>query len=145
MASKNETALNALKTLVATVSGPTVQRNGIVPGDIPAGGLIVVRDGEVGEPESVTLSPRTYHYEHRAELEFFVKLGTAALRDALLDSLRVSVSAAITANRTLTAAVDYCMAEAPVQPDEEAMEGTDDVKRCLVPVTLMYSTTDPLN
>lgn len=145
MASKREAGLAALFLVIDAISGPDAVRNGVVPTDVPAGGLIVQRDGEVGEPESVTLSPLTYHYEHLAELEVYVKDDPATTRDGALDAILVAISAAVAVDRTLSGAVDDCRVSAPLQLSEEALEGTDDLKRCLVPVTLTYSTTDPLN
>ena len=51
--------------------------------------LLILRDGEPGEPE-VTLSPLRYHYQHRAEIEA-VEQGAA--RDAVFDTLTASIGA----------------------------------------------------
>ena len=40
----------------------------MLPERVPAEGLLILRDGEPGEPE-VPLSPFAYHYQHRAEIE----------------------------------------------------------------------------
>ncbi|MEF2549226.1 hypothetical protein VQ045_18905 [Aurantimonas sp. E1-2-R+4] len=41
------------------------QRGDVLPERVPAAGLLILRDGEPGEPE-VTLSPLRDHYQHRA-------------------------------------------------------------------------------
>jgi len=67
----------------------------ILPERAPAVGLLILRDGEPGEPE-VTLSPLRYHYQHRAEIEAVVH---GASRDTAFDTLCASVGAAIAADR----------------------------------------------
>ncbi|WP_068305959.1 acyl-CoA transferase [Pararhodobacter sp. CCB-MM2] len=56
----------------------TALRGDVLPERVPAEGLLILRDGEPGEPK-VTLSPLRYHYQHRAEIEAVVQ-GT--VRDA---------------------------------------------------------------
>ena len=50
-ASKAEQVLDALKALLETVPGAVVERNSVLPEKIPDGGLIILRDGDPGEPE----------------------------------------------------------------------------------------------
>jgi transposase len=64
---------------------------------VPAEGLLILRDGEPGEPE-VTLSPLAYHYQHPAEIEAVVQ---GADRVAAFDTLIASIGAALAADRTL--------------------------------------------
>ena len=73
-----------------------------MPERVPAAGLLILRDGEPGEPE-VTLSPLRYHYQHRAEIEAVVQ---GATRDAAFDTLCASIGAALTADRTLGGVCD---------------------------------------
>ena len=70
MPSTRETVLSALNARLQTLSAP-VLRGEVLPERIPATGLIILRDGKPGEPE-VTMSPLTYFYEHRAELEVVI-------------------------------------------------------------------------
>ena len=81
----------------------------MLPERVPADGLLILRDGEPGEPE-VTLSPLRYHYQHRAEIEAVVQ---GADRDAAFDTLTASIGAAIAADRTLGGHCDWVEAEAP--------------------------------
>ena len=73
MVSKRELILAALHARLQTLAAP-VLRGDVLPERIPATGLIILRDGKPGEPE-VTLSPLTYFYEHRAELEVVIQAG----------------------------------------------------------------------
>jgi hypothetical protein len=50
-ASKAEQVLEGLRAALETVSDAVVQRNSVLPEKIPAGGLIILRDGDPGEPE----------------------------------------------------------------------------------------------
>jgi hypothetical protein len=111
----------------------------ILPERAPAVGLLILRDGEPGEPE-VTLSPLRYHYQHRAEIEAVVQ---GATRDASFDTLCASVGAAIAADRTLGGLCDWVEAEAP-RPVDLAVEGAASLKAAVIPVILHYSTADPL-
>jgi hypothetical protein len=50
-ASKAEQVLEAVKALLESVPGAVVERNNVLPGKVPAGGLIILRDGDPGEPD----------------------------------------------------------------------------------------------
>jgi hypothetical protein len=50
-ASKPEQVLEALKALLETLPEAVVQRNSVLPEKIPGGGLIILRDGDPGQPE----------------------------------------------------------------------------------------------
>ena len=67
MPSPRETILTALTDLLGTMPHVPVLRGEVLPERIPSGGLMILRDGNPGEP-GVTLSPLIYHYQHRAEL-----------------------------------------------------------------------------
>ncbi len=138
MTTKRETILQAL---VSALQSGTLQvlRGEVLPERVPTEGLLILRDGEPGEPE-VTLSPLAYHYQHRAEIESVVQ-GTD--RDAAFDTLTASVGAALAADRTLGGLCDWVEAEAP-RPVDLAVEGAASLKAAVIPVVLHYSTVDPL-
>ena len=96
MSSVREAALVALLAAVRLVPGATVQRETVVPEAVPPGGLIILRDGAPGEPET-TLSPLTYHYEHAARLEVMVQGAGAGPRAVQLDCLLVALGHALAA------------------------------------------------
>jgi hypothetical protein len=64
-------------------------RDEVLPERIPAAGLIILRDGQPGDPE-FTLSPLRYHYQHRAEFEVVVQTenGTATAFDTFVADQR---------------------------------------------------------
>jgi hypothetical protein len=50
-ASKAEQVLGAIKALLDTVPGAAVERNSALYEKVASGGLIILRDGDAGEPE----------------------------------------------------------------------------------------------
>jgi hypothetical protein len=139
MPSHRESVLAALHALLQTQPAP-VLRGEVLPERVPAAGLLILRDGEPGEP-AVTLSPLTYHYQHRAEVEAVVQTGSD--RDAAFAALASTVGAALSADRTLGGLCDWIEAEAPRTVDL-AVEGAVSLKAAVVPIVLHYSTADPL-
>ena len=142
MSSIREAALVALLAAVRLVPGATVQRETVVPEAVPPGGLIILRDGVPGEPET-TLSPLTYHYEHAARLEVMVQGAGAGPRAAHLDNLLVALGHVLAADRTLGGAVEWLDWAAP-ETDDLALPAVAAVKGALVTVVLVYSTRNPL-
>ena len=139
MPTVRETILAALHARLQTLAAP-ILRGDVLPERIPATGLIILRDGKPGEPE-VTLSPLSYFYEHRAELEVVIQAGTG--RDALFDALAADIGAAIATDRTLGGLCDWAEAEAP-EPVDLPIEGAAALKAAVIIVVLHYSTADPL-
>ena len=70
MPTPRETILAALHARLSALP-VTALRGDVLPERVPPAGLLILRDGEPGEPE-VTLSPLRYHYQHRAEIEAFL-------------------------------------------------------------------------
>jgi hypothetical protein len=139
MPTPRETILIALADLLRTVPHVPVLRGAVLPERVPAAGLMILRDGEPGEP-GVTLSPLRYHYQHRTELEVVVQ-GEA--RDAAFAALCASIGAVISADRTLGGRCDWVEAEAP-RPVDLPIEGAASLKAAVIPIILHYSTADPL-
>jgi hypothetical protein len=138
MPTSRETILSALHARLSTLPAMAL-RGEVVPERVPAAGLLILRDGEPGEPE-VTLSPLRYHYQHRADIEGVVQDG---MRDAAFDELCASVGAAIAADRTLGGLCDWVEAEAP-RPVDLPVEGATSLKAAVIPIVLHYSAADPL-
>jgi len=138
MPTTRETILAALHAQLSALPA-TVLRGEVLPERVPAAGLLILRDGEPGDPE-VTLSPLTYHYQHRAEIEAVVQ-GTN--RDATFDALCASIGAALAADRTLGGLCDWVEAEAP-QPVDLPVDGAASLKAAVIAVILHYSVPDPL-
>ncbi|MFB2596039.1 acyl-CoA transferase [Paracoccus sp. p4-l81] len=138
MPTPREAILAALHARLSTLPA-TALRGEVLPERVSAEGLLILRDGEPGEPE-VTLSPLAYHYQHRAEIEAVVQ---GADRDAAFDTLTASIGAALAVDRTLGGLCDWVEAEAP-KPVDLPVEGAASLKAAVIPVVLHYSTDDPL-
>jgi len=117
-----------------------LERNSVLPTKIPDGGLIILRDGEPGQPEH-SFSPLRYHYEHRAEVEVFVQPKSDL--ETLFDDLCRKVGAAVVADRTLGGLCDWCGAEAPA-PDDTPVDGAPTYRAAVIGVVLHYAVPDPL-
>ena len=135
-----ETILTALGDLLRTVPYVPVLRGEVLPERIPPSGLMILRDGNPGEP-GVTLSPLMYHYQHRAELAVIVQTGED--RDMRFDRLIGRIGAAIAADRTLSGRCDWVGAEAP-EPVDLPVEGAASLKAGIIPMILHYATADRL-
>lgn len=134
-----ETILATLHTRLLPLAA-TVLRDEVLPERVPAPGLIILRDGEPGEPE-LTLSPLRYHYQHRAELEVIVQAGTG--RASAFDVLIAAIGAALAADQTLGGLCDWVEPEAPASVDLP-VEGAAALKAAVITVVLHYTTTGPL-
>ena len=139
MPTTREAILTALHAVLETLPA-TALRGEVLPERLPFAGLLILRDGDPGDPE-VTLSPLAYHYQHRAEIEAVVQGGN---RDAAFDTLITSIGLVLTTNRTLGGLCDWIEAEAP-RPVDLPVEGAATLKAAVVPVVLTYSMDDPLN
>ena len=139
MPTTRETILAALLARLQTLAA-TVLRDEVLPERIPPAGLIILRDGQPGEPE-VTLSPLRYHYQHRAELEVIVQ--ASGNRATAFDVLIASIGTALATDRTFGGLCDWVEAEAPASVDLP-VDGAIALKAAVVTVVLHYTTADPL-
>lgn len=139
--SKREIVLNALFERLSTLD-VTAKRNDPLPQKIPDGGLVILRDGNVGEPE-ILLSPPCYIFTHRAELEVIVQKVTSAERDQNLDAILVQIGELLQEDPRLSGEVDYMHAGSP-EFVEELVEGGMTIKGAIVPIILEYSSNSNL-
>jgi hypothetical protein len=139
MPTTRELVLAALHARLLPLAAP-VLRDEILPERIPAAGLIILRDGQPGEPD-VTLSPLRYYYQHRVELEVVVQAPNG--RASAFDSLIATIGTALEADRTLGGLCDWVEPEAPASVDLP-IEGAAALKAAIITVVLHYTTTGPL-
>lgn len=140
--STREAALSALHSVLEAHLLAPVERDEVIPDRIPADGLVVIRDGEAGQPEE-SFSPHRYHYQHRAILEVMVQGSGSATRGAAFDALVLAIGLALAADRTLGGVVEWAEPEAPSTVDLPVM-GAAAIKAAEIAVVLHYSTADPL-
>ena len=137
-----ETVLQALFERLQSLSGPKVLRNEALPEKIPTGGLLILRDGDPGEPETI-LSPLSYYWQHLASLEVLVQAGIASERDALMDALFQKVAATLATDQTLGGLCDRVTPHA-ADTSSVVVEGAANIKAAIVPIELIYTTDSQL-
>ena len=137
-----EQILCALLARLEAVPTATAKREAPLPETVPAGGLIILRDGDTGEPEML-VSPPTYLWQHKAEVEVIVGRGGAGDANAALDDLLRAVGQALEADRSLGGLADWLDWGAPKTHDL-AIDGAASLKGAVVPVTIHYASANPL-
>ncbi|MBT3789098.1 MAG: acyl-CoA transferase [Alphaproteobacteria bacterium] len=143
MVSKSEQVLEAIKALLIPVPDAKVERNTAVPEKIPTGGLIVLRDGDPGEPETALGGFGGVYYSHNIEIELYAEDGDATARDAAFDNLVQSIGTVLEADPTL-GGLAFGMSYGRPDIDTEAVAGAPAIKTGTIIVTIEYETTSPL-
>jgi hypothetical protein len=142
MPSKRELVLAALYGRLQILPRASVKRNEALPQAVPAGGLVILRDGDPGEPD-VTLNPRTEFYGHRAEIEAFVTQPTGGGGEAALDALLAEIGTTLATDRSLGSLAENLTWSAP-ETSVLAIEGAAPILTARITVTIEYLVSDPL-
>jgi hypothetical protein len=140
--SLREQILAALFAQLRMISAATVRRNEALPQAVPAGGLVILRDGAPGEPD-VTLNPRTEFYSHRAEIEAFVTQPAGGGGEAVLDALLYDIAATLGGDRSLGGLAENLFWGTP-EISVLAIEGAAPILTARIAVTIEYLVSDPL-
>ena len=140
MTSKREQVLSALSDRLRSIAGVAFKRNEALPVSVPTGGLVLLRDGDPGEPD-VTLNPRTEFYSHRAEVEAFVTQPGSG--EAVLDALLAEIGATLAGDRSLGGLAENLFWSAP-EVSVLAIEGAAPILTASITVTIEYLVSDPL-
>lgn len=142
MTTKREAVLSAFFDLLSDSLSAKVLRNEVLPERIQPAGLVILRDGDPGEPEAL-LSPLVWLWEHRAVVEVFTTGSTGTDRGTRMDAVLAAIGAAVTADRTLGGLCDWVQPQAPAI-EEIAEEGVAPICAASVPIVLIYGSPDPL-
>jgi hypothetical protein len=142
-ASKAEQVLDALKGLLETLPGAAVERNSVLPEKVPDGGLIILRDGDPGEPEQALGGFGSTYYQHAIDIEVYVEDGEAVARDAAFDDLLQQIGVALEADPTL-GELAFGLTYGRPEPAIEAIAGAPAIKSTTLSVTVDYETDAPL-
>ena len=142
-ASKAEQVLDALKALLETVPDAVVERNSVLPEKVPAGGLIILRDGDPGELEQALGGFGSTYYQHAVEVEVYVEGGDAAVRDTTFDDLLQRIGTAFDADPTLSG-LAFGMSYGRPNTSIEAVAGAPAIKSATLSVIVDYETDAPL-
>jgi hypothetical protein len=143
-ASKAEQVLEAMKALLETAPGAVVERNSVLSEKVPAGGLIILRDGDPGEPEQALGGFGNAYYQHAVEIEVYVEQGDAAIRDAAFDDLLQQIGTGLDADPTLDS-LAFGLTFGRPETSIEAVPGAPAIKSATLTVTIDYETTAPLS
>jgi hypothetical protein len=143
-ASKAEQVLEALRGVLDLVPGAVVQRNSVLPEKVPATGLIILRDGDPGEPEQALGGFGSTYYQHAVEIEVYVEEGDATARDAAFDALLQQMGAALEADPTLDG-LAFGLTYGRPEPSIEAVAGAPAIKSATLTVTVDYESDAPLS
>jgi hypothetical protein len=144
MTSRREQVIDAVRALLAgALPSADVKRNLAKPERIPPGGLVILEDGDPGEPE-VMLSPLLYLYTHRIPVTVAAYESPSLPREAVLDAMLGTVGEAVRADRTLGGLCDFMEVEAPSTDDIEAT-GAKAARFAEIVIVASYATPDPLN
>jgi hypothetical protein len=143
-ASKTEQVLGAIKARLQTIPDVVVERNSVLPEKVAEGGLIILRDGDPGEPEQSLGGFGGVYYQHSVEIEIYVEEGDAAVRDSAFDDLLQQVGAALDADPTF-AGLAFGLTYGRPEPSIEAIAGAPAIKSAALSVAVDYETDSPLS
>ena len=139
---RREQVLAALLLRLQSGLAATVHRNEVLPERVPEAGLVILRDGDPGEPD-ITLNPRTAFYSHRVELELFVTQPTVGSGEALLDALVADVHTALVPDPSIGGLAENLVVTAP-ETGVLAVEGAAPVLTARLTIIVDYLVSDPL-
>lgn len=142
MSSRREAILGALFQTLDNALDANVRRSEVLPEKVPAAGLVILRDGDPGEPD-VTLNPRTEFYAHRVEIEVYVPRDPTGGGEAALDQLLGAIGAALRVDETLGGLAENLTPSAP-ETGALALEGAPPMLTARIIVTIEYLVSDPL-
>jgi hypothetical protein len=143
-ASKAEQVLEAIRGLLETIPDAVVERNSVLPEKVPAGGLIILRDGAPGAPEQALGGFGNTYYQQAVEIEVYVGEGDAAVRDTAFDVLLQQIGVTLDADPTLGGlafGLTYGRPETSIQP----VSGAPAIKSATLSVLIDYETDAPLS
>ena len=141
--SRREDILAALFATLDIALAANVRRNEVLPEKAPAAGLVILRDGDPGEPD-VTLNPRTEFYAHRIEIEVYVPHDPTGGGEAALDALLGSIGMALRIDPSLGGLAENLTPSAP-ETGALAIEGAAPVLTARLVVTVEYLVSDHLS
>ncbi|MBF0111080.1 MAG: hypothetical protein HQL76_18090 [Magnetococcales bacterium] len=122
-----------------TIPDVRVERNMAVSTRIPEAGLIILRDGDPGEPDLALGGVGGAYYSHRVEIEMYVQHADAGARDVAFDALMVSVGEVLSANPTL-GGLSFGMTIGQPTTEVEAVEGAPAIKTGIFEPVIEYET-----
>lgn len=143
MISKTEQILGVLKSRLEAISDVTVERNSAVPEKIPAGGLIILRDGTADEPEQPLGGFGGVYCRQDVEIEVYVEDGDVPSRDTSFDILLQQIGTVLDADPTL-GGLAFGLTYGRPEIDTEAVIGGPAIKAGTLIVAIEFEADTPL-
>jgi hypothetical protein len=106
--------------------------------------MIILRDGDPGEPEQALGGFANVYYQHAVEIEVYVEEGDAAARDAAFDALLEQIGVALKPNPTL-GDLAFGLTYGRPEPSIEAVAGAPAIKSATLSVKVDYESEAPLS
>jgi len=135
---REESLAQALLAALATVSGPTLLRGGVLPELIGAGGIVNMVDGEPIEIEERLGGAREMMVEH--DVEIGVAIANDAARAAALDALAAALASAVLADAALMALADHVRVHPLRNMANIGQQGAATIITATLPVELLFET-----
>lgn len=130
--------------LEATTPDAAVMRNPDRVQTPTHGGLVLIEDGDPGEPLERTLgSPGGWYYEHPVRVTILVSGPNKDVRAATCDDLVAAVGAAAIADRSLGGLASWIETSAP-DIGNEPHDGGDAVTTATADIVIAYTLTNPM-
>jgi len=139
-----ENILDKLLIILSEGCDARVERNSVLPEKIPANGLVVIYDGDPGEPEQVLGGFNNAYYEHQIEIAIYMEEGDSASRDQKFDALLVGIGQVLEEYPTLdglVAGLTYARPEGSIEP----VLGGPAIKTGTIILVAEYDTPSPLS
>lgn len=117
--SKAEEILEKIKALLGDGCDARVERNSVLPEKVPGDGLIIIYDGDPGDPDLVLGGFGSAYYQHAIEVVVYVEEGNPAQRDQKFDALLLQIGAVLEAHADLdglAAGLTYSRPEISTEP-----------------------------
>lgn len=140
--SHSEKVLEAIKDALIG-AGIETERNIDVPVKVPADGMVILRDGDPGEPERLCGGFETSYYYHAIELELLAQAALDDARDKKYDALVRRVRTALYADKTFGGLIFGFETSKP-EPQIITIEGGVSIKAAVLVITAEYQTDNPL-
>jgi hypothetical protein len=107
-------------------------------------GLVILSDGDPGEPELALGGFANTYYQHAVEVEVYVEEGDATVRDTAFDNLLQQIGAVLDADPTL-GGLAFGLTYGRPETSIETVPGAPAIKTATLTVTVDYETDAPLS
>lgn len=121
-----------------------IERNSVVPEKVTEEGLVILRDGDPGEPERLLGGFEASYYTHAIPIELFVQNGNANTRDQRYDTLLTAVKNVLYADKTFGGLI-YGFETSKPEAETLPVENGPPIKAGNLIITLEYETNNPLD